>query len=209
VEEKEIYFLFTDTGSLLAKVINRITGQPYNHVSIGFDEALQEVYSFGRKEEKNPFIGGFVKENINCDFLKNAVCEIYSCKVSADECERIFRNIKEIEAKSSHYKYNFIGLFGILLQIEINRKYAMFCSQFAAKVVEDTEVFQFSKPACFVTPSDFRTHKKLKQVYKGKLCGYPKAMPHQENEVDPAGLPLQKQSWLWELTSKMKNMVVR
>src|SRR5690625_3504068 len=122
VENKEIYFLFTDTGSLLAKAINHITGHSYNHVSIGFDEALRELYSFGRKNEKNPFIGGFVKENKNCDFLKNAVCEIYSCKVTADEYEIILQNIKEIEARSNHYKYNFIGLFGILLQIEINRK---------------------------------------------------------------------------------------
>ncbi|GAB3792828.1 hypothetical protein [Virgibacillus kimchii] len=184
MEEKDIYFLFTDTGSLLAKAINRITGHPYNHVSIGFDEALQEVYSFGRKNEKNPFIGGFVKENINCDFLRNAVCEIYSCKVTSAECEIISRNIKEIEEKSNYYKYNFIGLFGILLQIEINRKCALFCSQFVATVTKDTNVFNFSKPDCFVTPADIRAHKTLKLLYKGKLAGYSKAMPQLENKVE-------------------------
>jgi hypothetical protein len=185
VENKEIYFLFTDTGSLLAKAIKQITGHSYNHVSIGFDEALRELYSFGRKNEKNPFIGGFVKENINCDFLKNAVCEIYSCKVTADEYEIIFQNIKEIEARSNHYKYNFIGLFGILLQIEINRKCALFCSQFVATVAEDTEVLKLSKPACFVTPADIRSHKQLKLLYNGKLSGYPKALLQKE---DAAGL---------------------
>ncbi|MFA1821812.1 hypothetical protein ACDX78_16795 [Virgibacillus oceani] len=184
VKEKEIYFLFTDTGSLLAKVINQITGHSYNHVSVGFDEALQEVYSFGRKNEKNPFIGGFVKENINCDFLKNAVCEIYSCSVSAEECETIFRKIKEIQAESNHYKYNFIGLFGILLQIEINRKCAFFCSQFVATVTEDTEIFKFSKPACFVTPADIRSHKQLKLLYKGKLSGYTNTLLQKEDKAD-------------------------
>ncbi|WP_205601354.1 hypothetical protein [Virgibacillus sp. YIM 98842] len=183
MEKKEIYFLFTDTGSLLAKAINRITGHPYNHVSIGFDEALQEVYSFGRKNEKNPFIGGFVKENINCDFLKNAVCEIYSCEVTAEECQSIIRKIKEIEAKSNHYRYNFIGLFGILLQIEINRKCALFCSQFVATVAADTGIFNFSKPACFVTPADIRSHKTLKLLYKGTLSNYPKVISQQESKV--------------------------
>ena len=184
VEEKEIYFLFTDTGSLLAKAINRITGDSYNHVSIGFDEALQEVYSFGRKNEKNPFIGGFVKENINCDFLRKAVCEIYSCKVTNDECETIIRSIKEIEAKSNHYKYNFIGLFGILLQIEINRKYALFCSQFVATVASGTKVFNFSKPPCFITPADIRSHKELKLLYKGTVSDYLKVTSQQENKVE-------------------------
>lgn len=185
MEEREVYFLFTDTKSLLARAINHVTSQSYNHVSIGFDEALQEVYSFGRKNEKNPFVGGFVNENINCDFLKNANCEIYSCTVTVEECKTIIRKIKEIKAKSNHYKFNFIGLFAVLLQIEMNRKHALFCSQFVATVTEDAGVFQFSKPACFVTPADIRSHHRLKLLYKGKLSGYPKAKLQKETKLRP------------------------
>lgn len=38
--------------------------EPLNHVSIALDRELTEVYSFGRKQPDNPFIGGFVKEDI-------------------------------------------------------------------------------------------------------------------------------------------------
>ncbi|MUV37483.1 hypothetical protein JNUCC1_01289 [Lentibacillus sp. JNUCC-1] len=55
--EQTVYFLFTDTGTYLSKAINYCTKQPLNHVSIGFDDELSEVYSFGRKRPKNPFIG--------------------------------------------------------------------------------------------------------------------------------------------------------
>src|SRR5690625_5503838 len=72
MREKTLYFLFTDTGTYLSKAINYCTKQSLNHVSIGFDPELKEVYSFGRTHPRNPFNGGFVKEDIRSDFLKDA-----------------------------------------------------------------------------------------------------------------------------------------
>lgn len=62
--EKEMYILLTDTGTLLSKLIKCFTNAPYNHVSIVFDKRLDEVYSFGRKEPRNPFIAGFIREDV-------------------------------------------------------------------------------------------------------------------------------------------------
>lgn len=62
--EKQVYILLTNTGSLLTKLIKIYTKKPYNHASIAFDRNLSEVYSFGRKAARNPFIGGFVKDRI-------------------------------------------------------------------------------------------------------------------------------------------------
>ncbi|WP_181917184.1 hypothetical protein [Virgibacillus dokdonensis] len=169
---KFIYLLFTDTGTSLAKAIHFCTKQSLNHVSIGFDEDLQRLYSFGRKRPRNPFIGGFVQEDIHSDFLKNAACAVYRFTVSEEEWEQILQHIKRIEREKDRYRYNFIGLIGILLQIEINRKCAFFCSQFVATVLKDVDRFQFNKPTCFVTPEDIRNHEGMQLIYKGRLGDY-------------------------------------
>lgn len=128
MRERTIYFLFTDTGTYLSKAINYCTKQSLNHVSIGFDHELSEVYSFGRKRPNNPFIGGFVKEDIKSEFMRRSRCAIYSYRITELEYQAILCRIKEIEAAKESYKYNFIGLLGVLFQIEINRKDAFFCS---------------------------------------------------------------------------------
>ena len=60
---EKIYIVLTDTGTLLSKAIGLYTRKDLNHASIAFDEELKEMYSFGRKQRHNPFVGGFVKEN--------------------------------------------------------------------------------------------------------------------------------------------------
>jgi hypothetical protein len=200
--EKLIYFLFTDTGSYLSKAINYYTKRSLNHVSIGFDPQLKELYSFGRKQPRNPFIGGFIKEDIHSEFLKKASCEIYSFPVSDEDYNAIIHNIKEIEKRKEYYKYNFIGLFGVMLDIEINRKSALFCSQFVATVLRDLDRFQFEKPACFITPTDIRNYPGMQLVYQGILEEYQK---QHEVKIDEEILP--KQSFIFLLSNRFKRSV--
>src|SRR5699024_8190162 len=114
VEDRLMYFLFTDTGTNLAKLINFFTGQQLNHVSISFDNELREVYSFGRKKPKNPFIGGFVKEDIQSDFLKNSDCAVYVYPISENDYRKIMQEIRSVAKDKDAYKYNIIGLLGVL-----------------------------------------------------------------------------------------------
>ena len=86
--EKKIYILLTDTGTLFTKFIKLYTKKPYNHASLSFDSELSEVYSFGRKTARNPFIGGFVKEDVNEGLFKQANCAIYSLTVNDVQFKR-------------------------------------------------------------------------------------------------------------------------
>ncbi|WP_249869390.1 hypothetical protein [Oceanobacillus saliphilus] len=202
--ERTIYFLFTDTGSYLSKAINLYTKKSLNHVSIGFDAQLKELYSFGRKQPRNPFIGGFIKEDIQSEFLKKSSCEIYSYTVSTEDYKSIINNIQEIEARKNYYKYNFIGLFGVMLDIEINRKSALFCSQFVATVLRDLDKLKFEKPPCFMTPADIRNYPGMQLVYQGILENYQK---QQQNGIEEQTLP--KQSFLFLLSNRFKRLVIK
>lgn len=205
--EKTIYFLFTNTGTYLSRMINYYTKQSLNHVSIGFDKELTEVYSFGRKRPNNPFIGGFVCENVSNSILRESTCAIYTYRLTEAEYEEIICNIKEIEANKKDYKYNFIGLFGVALQIEIKRKNKLFCSQFVATVLNDATSFQLSKPNCFITPTDIRTHLGMNLIYQGKLEGYYKNRKARKLIIGDQTSTMQ--SFIFLLSKKVKRLVVR
>lgn len=93
-DERSIYILLTNTGTLFTRVIQTYTKAPYNHASISFDRELTELYSFGRKHPSNPLNGGFVKEDIQTGTYSkypNTTCVIYELQVTEREVEKMKR----------------------------------------------------------------------------------------------------------------------
>ena len=173
VREKKIYILLTDTGTILTRLIKSYTKKPYNHASIAFDTELIEVYSFGRKTAKNPFIGGFVREDLHSVLFRQADCAIYSLSITNDEFQKMYRYIQEIASEKENYRYNFIGLFGVLFQKPIKRKNAFFCSQFVASVLKESKIIDFEeKDLSLVKPSDLTYSANFQLVFEGRLKDY-------------------------------------
>lgn len=170
--EKKLYIILTDTSSLFTKLIKLYTKKPYNHASISFDSELSEVYSFGRKRVWNPFIGGFVKEDVKQGLFKQADCSIYSIIVTEEQMGKVRRYILHLEELKEHYRYNFLGLFGFVFNKPIKREKALFCSQFVASVLKKCNIIEFEKPASLIAPHDLQEIKDLKLVYEGKLNVY-------------------------------------
>ncbi|MBN6206593.1 hypothetical protein JYK21_09010 [Ralstonia pickettii] len=171
---KRIYLLFTDTGTVFTKTIKLYTRKQYNHASISFDEELTQLYSFGRKNPRNPFIGGFVKENINEGLFKKAICAVYCLPVEEADYYRMQQYISRIEAQKEYYRYNLIGLFAIILNMQLKRENAFFCSEFVASVLKQSDTIDFNTPLSLVAPHDLQTLKNLELVYQGKLKDYQK-----------------------------------
>ncbi len=176
---KQIYLLFTDTGTVLTKTIKLYTRKSYNHASISFDEELTQLYSFGRKHPRNPFIGGFVKENINEGLLKNATCAVYCLKVEEADYGRMWQYISKIEAQKEYYHYNLIGLFAVILNMQLERDNAFFCSEFVASVLKQSEAIDFNMPLSLITPHDLQKMDNLELAYQGKLKDYQKNTKNQ------------------------------
>jgi hypothetical protein len=170
--KKTIYFVLTDTGTLLSKAIGMYTRKDLNHTSIAFDEQLNEIYSFGRKNKHNPFVGGFVKENVADGIFIDADCAIFSCEVTSEEYVKMRNKILQIEQMKELYKYNFIGLFAVAVKKDFKRKHAFFCSQFVATIVNESGIQMFSIPPNLVQPHHFAQLKCLKRVYEGDLQSY-------------------------------------
>ncbi|WP_428910446.1 hypothetical protein [Niallia sp. Krafla_26] len=174
---RNVYILLTDTGTLFTRLIKLYTKKPYNHASISFDSMLTEVYSFGRKVEWNPFIGGFVKEDIRKGLFKQADCAIYSLKVNEEQLQKMNDYIEELKTQREEYRYNLFGLLGFLFNKPIQRSKAFFCSQFVATLLKECNVLDIEKSPALIAPNDLQKMPKCQFVYEGKLRKY-----HNETE---------------------------
>lgn len=122
---KRIYIILTYSGTVLSRIVKAYTGAEYSHVSIGLDENLTKMYSFGRLNPYNPFIGGFVHEGINIGTFKrfkNTQTAVYSIMISDEQYNRLNQIIHKVEATSQEYKFNFVGLVAVALHMKIQRR---------------------------------------------------------------------------------------
>ncbi|MUK89377.1 hypothetical protein GMD78_13495 [Ornithinibacillus sp. L9] len=181
-DERKIYLLLTDTGTLFTKIIKLFTNAPYNHASISFDHDLFDVYSFGRKRKRNPFIGGFVREDVRSSLFKHADCVVYSHSITEIQYQKMKRYIQEIDEQQDLYRYNFLGLFGFLFRKPINRTNALFCSQFVASVLAEGGILDIEKPLPLVAPYDLKENGNFQLIYQGKLAHL---INHQETKSKP------------------------
>lgn len=168
-DERQIYILLTDTGTILTRLIKWYTGDPLNHASLVLDCELKEIYSFGRKFPSNPFVGGFVEENLEGRLFGKATCALYRVSVNAPVYKRMRRRIEGMRRHRDQYKYNFLGLLGVMLNFRLERKDAYFCSQFVASVFEENGFPLADKPAALVTPGDLAMSPALQLVYQGSV----------------------------------------
>ncbi len=178
-----IYILLTQTGSLPTQVIGLFSRYPYNHVSIALDPELTRLYSFGRLRPQNPWIGGFVHENIRggtfARFPATSYC-LLRLPVTAEQYGAVEREIERYERDAGSYRYNYLGVFGAAVGVPVGSQHRCFCSQFVARVLNAGGVHLFAKCPDLITPEDFRTSTALEFVSKGLLrefSPYPQSVP--------------------------------
>lgn len=169
---KKIYIILSNTGTLFSKAIGIYTKKELNHTSIAFDEELNEMYSFGRKNSHNPFNGGFVKENPMEGMFQSATCAIYECEVTESEFWRMKSKTCQMEQQQHLYKYNLIGLVFLAVNIEKERENAFFCSQFVATIMKECPSSRFQVSPPLAQPHHFEQLPALTLKYKGNLQTY-------------------------------------
>lgn len=169
----EIFIVFTDTKTYLSKMIKICTGHSLSHVSIAFDKELATMCSFGRKQMTNPFLGGFVEENIHCEMFQRAECAVYKLTATQEEQSAIYGFIKKIEKNRNDYQYNVMGLFAVLFNISLKRNQTFFCSQFVSAALLEGNIRISHKPEELVRPCDIQKSVRLELLYQGTMKTYP------------------------------------
>ena len=174
---KKIYIVITYTGTNLSKIIKYYTHSEFSHVSISLDEELERMYSFGRLNPYNPFLGSFVHEHINKGTFKRfkkTKTEVYSMFVTDEQYEKAKKTIEYFNNNKQKYKFNIIGLACVSINKKIMRKNSFYCAEFVKhilKVIGITEVNQLPK---IIRPQNFKQLKGLRLEYEGLLKKYKK-----------------------------------
>ena len=167
---RNIYFVLTYTGTFLSKIIKIYTRKRYSHVSIALDKNLHEMYSFGRLNPYNPFIGGFVKEGVQegtFKRFKNTDALVVRFKVTDEQYDKIVMEINKFMAEKEKYKFNILGLFLTVINKRIRRRYYFYCAEFIKYVMEKSDI-DINLPT-IIRPEDFIHISNVEPVYKGKL----------------------------------------
>lgn len=169
---KKIYIILTYTGTILSKIVKIYTRREYSHVSISLNEDLTKMYSFGRINPYNPFSGGFVHEEIDKGTFKRfkkTKTKIYSLEISEEQYEKLESVIEQMQAKKNLYKFNVIGLLGIMLNVKIKREKYFYCAEFVKYVLEQSQVLELPD---LVKPEDFEKVSGISEIYRGVLREY-------------------------------------
>ena len=94
---KKVYFVLTDAGTALGKIIKFKTKKKYTHASIALDKNLEKMYSFSRLHPYNCFVGGFMHERLKQGCFKrfkNTKAIIYSMEITDKQFEKLQEQIK-------------------------------------------------------------------------------------------------------------------
>ncbi len=172
---KKIYILLSRTNSVLSRTIRLFTGEPYTHVSIAFDEDMQELYSSARWNGKDMFPCGPCKEDLKRGLYKmhRTPCCIYELPVENSTFYLAKEEVNKIIRKQEQYHYNIIGLIFCVIGIPFRRKNYYFCSQFVGEILERSGAVSLSKDTSLLQPKDYRQLPQMKLYFQGytyQLC---------------------------------------
>lgn len=170
---KKIYIILTNSGTVLSRIIKLYTRKQYTHVSIALDKKLRKMYSFGRLNPYNPFLGGFVHESTNHGTFKrfrNTTTCIYSIDVDEEQYNAIKQTIREFKKQRRRYKFNTIGLFAVALHLKFKTKDSFYCAEFVKEVLQRANMA--TKLPNIIKPEDFKSLENLNIEYQGMLRDY-------------------------------------
>lgn len=176
--KEPVYVVLTKGTTLGNKIVSAMTKTPYGHASLSFDLSLDNMYTFGTNtDNKNPnkrFMT-FIKEDrsfLNKVNNNEVDYHIYAIFVDKDKRTKMEKQIKKMVKEKTKFNYNYIGIFGYLMNTPVKIKDSFFCSEFIASIFRNVGIELFDKPDQLVAPHDFAFSKKFIKVEEGKLTKY-------------------------------------
>lgn len=169
-----VYIVLSAPPTVPAKAIAAFTNAKYSHVSICFEENLQEFYSFGRLYRWFVIPGGFINEG--CEkgcfgyWPHTQMCAL-RLEVTDEQLSQMKKRLQPFLDNPKKYKY---ALFNIVTQM-FNKPYKggkrYTCASFAAYILQNA--LSFKTDYSLVRPEDFLKFD-LEKIYEGEAGDYTK-----------------------------------
>lgn len=175
MKEKSIYVVLSQTGTMFSKALKFLTKAEYNHASISFTPTLETMYSFGRLNPYNPFVGGFVEEGKDIgtfkrfDRTKALVLEV---KVSEEKYNAMKFFIDYFKGRKEQFKYNYLGILFACFKLNWESGKRYYCSQFVRTILACFDIENAVELPHIIKPIDFLKLNNKKIIYNGLLNNY-------------------------------------
>lgn len=179
MDKQRIYIVLTRTTTLLSRLIGFIKNDEYTHASLSLNKNLETMYSFGRKYKYNPFVGRFVRENLNEGLFglqKNLKGLVFELEVTQEQYIKIQDLLNDFIVHRNYYKYNYFGLIYSLLNLEACREDRFLCSEFVYYLLKECGIANLNKAPNLVRPQDL-LNIEGRVVFKGNLKNNLESLP--------------------------------
>lgn len=174
-KEKYIYVVLSQTGTVFSRVLKLFTGAKYNHASIVLTPTLDKMYSFGRLNPYNPFIGGFVQEGIEVGTFKRfykTTATVLEIPVSAQKYNGIKSLIEYVNKNKVKFHYNYLGILCACFKKNHAPKNRFYCSQFVLACLTAFDIDNARELPKVIKPIDFMRLNNKRIIYTGVLKDY-------------------------------------
>ena len=170
-----MYVVLSQTGTMFSKALKFFTRAEYNHASISLTPTLDKMYSFGRLNPYNPFIGGFVEEGKNVGTFKRfykTTAMVMEFKVSEEKYNAVKYFIEYFKTHKVDFHYNYLGvLFACFKRYHKSSK-RFYCSEFVKTCLETFNIENAEELPKIIKPIDFLKLNNKNIIYKGFLKNY-------------------------------------
>ncbi len=186
-----IYVVLSKTPTKVGGAIRKLAGITYNHASIAFDRELIQLYSFARRQYKNPLDAGLVREHPEWFSLRrhnHVDVRIYKIPVTREQYLKGKTRILEIKHDSDGYLYNLFSVlfFPFMKGFETYKAYS--CAEFVAHMIRTMGIeLSPNKLDCMFTPQEIGERIGNWLMFEGNLLEYCQTRPGKGNFFEKPG----------------------
>ena len=155
--QKCIYVVFSRPNSIVSETIGLFTRGEFTHCSITLDRDLRYMFSFGRKYAYFPFIGCYLREELNNKFYSlsdSLYGRIVEIPVSDEQYENVKRRLVDFWRNKKNHKYNIAGFFFYLFRKDYAPDGQYTCSQFVAETLDIYGICSINTAYTLVNPDE-------------------------------------------------------
>lgn len=133
----QLYIMISRTDTGVGKLIRKVTGFPYNHVSMTLDPTFRNWVSFARYMKPTPLYGGFIVEPVERFLAKGERIDvrIFSVTVSTEKYRRLQSLFALAGKEDPRLKYNLFALVTLSIGIDLPIRGAYTCLGFCNTVL--------------------------------------------------------------------------
>ena len=185
-----VYGVLTDTGKPIAKVIKKVTGEPYGHASLSLDTSLQKMFSFNMTGK------GFDTESIFTDYYGShqdiVRYSIYCYMASPEEFNIVKQAIEAVRSNAEKFHYDLTGLVTFYSKHKKLKDDAMICSEFVASMLQAMNPKLVPKARNQYTPYGLSKLKNMIFIQRGTLKNFSptKLYENTKRKIEEAGYKL-------------------